>query len=89
MSDDWLWLFEVKSGSAHGRASAWLLYPRLYQCLRAFRSLRMLPLAFVPLGADDGKLVLIHDVQSYIYTTASPVAVAPASAGAHGCLLAL
>jgi len=61
MSDDWLWLFEVKGGSAHGCASAWLLYPKLYQCLRAF-CLRMLPLAFVPLGADDGKLVLIHDV---------------------------
>jgi hypothetical protein len=27
-------------------------------------------------GAADEKLVLIHDVQSYIYTVASPVAVA-------------
>jgi hypothetical protein len=31
-------------------------------------------------GAADGKLVLIHDVQSYIYTIASPVAVVLAKA---------
>jgi predicted aconitase with swiveling domain len=31
-------------------------------------------------GATDGKLVLIHDVHSYIYTTASPVAVVLAEA---------
>ena len=30
-------------------------------------------------GAADGKLVSIHDVQSYIYTFASPVAVVLAS----------
>lgn len=31
-------------------------------------------------GAADGKLVLIHDVQSYIYTIASPAAVVLAKA---------
>lgn len=41
----------------------------------------MLPLAFrANRGAADGKLVLIHDVQSYFYTNASPAAVVLAKA---------
>jgi hypothetical protein len=39
------------------------------------------PLAFrVNRGATDEKLVLIHDVQSYVYTIASPAAVQLAKA---------
>ena len=34
-------------------------------------------------GAADEKLVLIHDVQSYVYTIASPVAVVLASSEAE------
>ena len=89
MSDDWLWLFEVNCGSAHGRASDWLLCPKPYQCLPFLRRMACASIGLCAnRGAADGKLVLIHDVQSYIYTIASPVAVVLASTRLSPWLLA-
>ena len=39
------------------------------------------PVGFRPSGVDDGELVLIHDVQSYIYSKASTVAAVLACFG--------
>lgn len=81
MSDDGLWLFEVKSNRAHCRAA---LGSYSQSFINACMPIRRVIASFglcADCGAADGKLVLIHDVQSYIYAIASPVAAVLACFG--------
>jgi hypothetical protein len=81
MSDDGLWLFEVKSSRAHGRAALGSYSQRSINACRPF-GFAIASVGFrANRGAADGKLVLIHDVQSYIYAIASPVAAVLACFG--------
>lgn len=64
--------------------------PKPYQWNRFLRGMVCASIGLsVNRGATDEKLVLIHDVQSYVYTIASPAAVLLAKAERMCCLLAL
>ena len=80
MSDDWLWLFEVKCVSSTRSCQHLAPVPKAISVFVGSSELTSASIGLcVNRGAADGKLVLIHDVQSYIYTSASPVAVVLAS----------